>query len=295
MQLREIAVKTLPPGVKRGLLRQRETMIDAAISARRAAGRAGSSPHFIIIGGQKCGTTYLYDRLIEHPQIHACLFESLNDGEIHYFHRRYGKGFDWYQANFPDNIAPPETATGEASGYIFYPHAPERIAREVPGVKLIALLRNPVDRALSHYHHEVRLGFETLSISEAFAREPERLDGETEKVLADPGYFSFARNHYSYLSRGSYADQLPWWTEHFGDDQLLILQSERFFREPASSLRQVTDFLGLDDWQPREYQGHKSYRYPGLKPEKRRELAGLFREANQRLYEMVGTEYDWDT
>ncbi len=294
MQIREIAVRTLPPGVKRGILRQRETVLDAALSARMAAGKTGTAPAFIVIGGQKCGTTYLYDRLIEHPQVKACLFESLNDGEIHYFHRRYGKGLDWYRANFPDDAREAGIISGEASGYIYYPHAPARIARELPGVKLIALLRNPIDRALSHYHHEVRLGFESLPVSEAFEREPERLAGETKKVLADPGYFSFARNHFSYLSRGYYADQLPWWTEHFGDDQLLVLQSEAFFRDPAGSLRRVAAFLELDDWQPEPYHGHKSYKYPKLKPERRELLAERFRDANQRLYRMLGTDYDWD-
>lgn len=294
MQLRELAVRTLPPGLKRSLLRSRENVLDAVLSARMASGRDGTTPHFIVIGGQKCGTTYLYDRLIDHPQISPCLFESLNDGEIHYFHRRYCKGLDWYRANFPESAKVPGMMTGEASGYIFYPHAPARIAREAPGVKLIALLRNPIDRALSHYHHEMRLGFESLPISEAFQRESERLAGETEKVLADPGYFSFTRNHFSYLARGFYADQLPWWMEHFGADQLLVLQSETFFREPVKALQQVTAFLGLDDWQPETYQGHKSYRYPKLKPEKRRELAAHFREANQRLYQLLGTAYDWD-
>lgn len=260
-----------------------------------AAGRSGTEPHFIIIGGQKCGTTYLYDRMVEHPQIQPCLFESLNDGEIHYFHRRYGKGLEWYRANFPYEAAMPGTITGEASGYIFYPHAPARIASELPDVKLIALLRNPIDRALSHYHHEVRLGFESLPISEAFRREATRLEGETNKVLADPDYFSFSRNHFSYLARGFYADQIPWWTNYFNDDQLLLLQSETFFRDPLNALQRVTNFLGLDAWQPESYRGHKSYRYPKLKIETRQELAGYFREANQRLYQLLGTEYDWDS
>jgi hypothetical protein len=300
VQLRELAVQTLPPAVKRGLLRRRENVIDAAIGARRALGRAGTLPHFIIIGGQKCGTTYLYDRLIEHPRIRACLFEPLNDGEIHYFHRRYRKGLDWYRANFPEvsSVAngegPVTTVSGEASGYLFYPHAPERITREAPDAKLIALLRNPIDRAVSHYHHEVRLGFETLSLRDALQREPERLRGETARVLRDPEYFSFARNHYSYLARGFYADQLPWWWEHFPREQLLVIQSEAFYRDPVTTLRRVTEFLELEDWQPEPYRGHKSYGYGRLAPETRQKLADHFREANQRLFQLLGTDYDWD-
>jgi hypothetical protein len=140
----------------------------------------------------------------------------------------------------------------------------------------------------------MRLGFETLSLRDALQREPERLRGETERVLREPDYFSFARNHFSYLARGFYADQLPWWWECVPREQLLVTQAEAFYRDPVTTLKQVTDFLELDDWQPEPYGGHKSYGYGRLAPAARQKLAAHFREANQRLYQLLGTEYDWD-
>jgi len=289
-------IKTLPPVAKRALLRQRDTLIDGVIKVRQIAGRKGGLPQFIIIGGQKCGTTFLYDRLNQHPDVRPCLFDALNDGEIHYFHRRFCEGPDWYRAFFPSqnghDSAP--VFSGEASGYIYYPHAPARIRALIPDARLIALLRNPVDRAYSHYQHEARLGFESLSFAEAIDREPERLTGEYERVKADPSYFSFNRNHFSYLERGIYADQLPWWWEVFPKEHLMIVQSEQLYREPQATLQSITEFTGLPSWTPPPYSGHKSYGYEKLDDALRQSLRKFFKPHNERLFNMLGVDYGWN-
>jgi hypothetical protein len=134
--------------------------------------------------------------------------------------------------------------SGEASPYyLFHPHVPGRVAEHLPGVKLIALLRDPVQRAYSHYQHEVAGGFETLSFEEAIEAEPARLAGETERLLAEPLYNSFAHQHHSYVARGHYAEQLDRWRPLFGDGQLLMLSSERFFADPGRTFGRV-----LDSW-----------------------------------------------
>src|SRR5690606_27362001 len=120
--------------------------------------------------------------------------------------------------------------TGEASPYyMVYPFAPERLRKDLPQAKLIALLRNPVDRAYSHYQHQVARGRESLSFEEALAAEPRRLDGELEKILADETYTSFAHAHYSYRLRGHYADQLESWFKVFPREQILVLAAESLF------------------------------------------------------------------
>ncbi|HEY9295730.1 MAG TPA: sulfotransferase domain-containing protein, partial [Phormidium sp.] len=162
-------------------------------------------PDFIIIGAQKCGTTSLYEYLIQHPQILAA-----SKKEVHFFDLNFAKGVDWYRQQFKP--VSQKSITGEASPYyIFHPLVPQRIYQLFPQVKLIVLLRNPVERAISHYYHEVRLGFEDLGLEDAIAQEPARLEGETAKILADETYYSYNHQHYTYLSRGVYVEQLNNW------------------------------------------------------------------------------------
>src|SRR5690606_1960153 len=107
---------------------------------------------------------------------------------------------------------PGASITGEASPcYLFHPCAAQRARATVPNAKIIMLLRDPVNRAYSHYHHEVRLGYETLSFEEAIAQEAKRLCGEKDKMLADGSYTGYRYMHYSYQARGVYIDQVKTW------------------------------------------------------------------------------------
>src|SRR5690349_3699828 len=169
-------------------------------------------PDFLIIGAQRGGTTSLYNYLQAHPNIHSASIK-----EVHFFDRKFQKGVHWYRAHFPMRLTKVYAGrfrhegfvTGEASpAYLFHPQVPERIARLLPRVKLIVLLRNPVDRAYSQYYHTLQLGYETLTFEEAIAAEEERIAGEREKISQDEYYQSHAFKHQSYLSRGIYVDQL---------------------------------------------------------------------------------------
>src|SRR5919201_3141433 len=146
-------------------------------------------PDFLIIGAQKAGTTALYAYLRWHPGITGPSWK-----EVSFFDRYYARGEAWYRGNMPSrprqwlaerrNGRPP--LVGEASpSYLFHPLAPERVANLLPRARLIAVLRNPVDRAFSHYQHELSLGREHLSFEEALDREDERLRGEVERMKQD--------------------------------------------------------------------------------------------------------------
>ncbi len=168
-------------------------------------------PDMIIIGAMKCGTTSLFRYLAEHPDFFPPMTK-----EIHFFDSKYDQGLDWYRRRFPTKIKRltcrlrgRRIITGEASPYyMFHPHAMRRIASILPTVKLIVLLRNPVDRAYSHYHYEVKHGREQLTFEEAIDAEPGRLAGELDKMLQDEGYFSVHYGRHAYLRRGIYVEQL---------------------------------------------------------------------------------------
>jgi Sulfotransferase domain len=258
-------------------------------------------PDYLILGAQRAGTTSLHRYLIQHPAVRSLLWTK----EVHFFDTNYSKGMAWYASHFPTRASGwllrrrsgAHLVTGEASPYyLFHPLVPGRVAAHLPEVKLIALLRDPVQRAYSHYQHERSRGFETLGFDEAVAREPQRLAGEAERLLADPGYVSFNHQHYSYLARGLYADQLAAWRAHFPTDRLLVLGSERFFADPAAALARVLAFLDLPTFTPEGYERHNACDYyGGMEQELRRRLAAHFQEPNERLYAALGDDLGWES
>lgn len=286
LNMREVAVKVLPPPVKRGILRNRRRVVDGLVGYRRLAGRLGPLPSFLIIGYGRCGTTYLYDRLLEHPNICPALMK-----EINYFTNHYERGMDWYRAHFASALdwrgAGP-VAVGEASvGYVVGPKAPYRVAEQLPDVKLIVLVRNPVDRAHSHFHHNRRLGVEPLaSFEDAIEAEPTRMRASIN---------GFGDANFTYLTQGFYADTLERWLEVFPRERLLVVQSEKFYRQPSTTLRGVTDYLGLPNWSPQEYAGHKQFSYSKMSPETRAMLEERSRPHNERLFALLGEDFGWNT
>lgn len=284
---RLIDPKPLPPFLKR------------VVKAPRAlTARIRLLPDFLIIGAQRCGTTSLQRYLIRHP----CIAPAFRK-EVHFFDRNLRKGTTWYREHFPSflykyyvmTILRRQFMTCEATpSYIFYPHAPRRIFEIVPRVKLIVLLRNPVDRAYSHYQHEVGLKYEALSFEEAIKQEPERLNGEREKILVDEAYDSYRYRHYSYMSRGVYADQLEVWMTLFPKEQIFIVRSEDFFAEPSRVFHQVLRFLELPAWELPNYKQYNGREYTTMDAATRRRLIQYFEPHNRRLYEFLGRNFCWD-
>lgn len=245
-------------------------------------------PDFIIIGAQKCGTTSLYQYLIQHPQV-----VPASQKELHFFDLNFAQGVDWYCQQFKP--ISPGFITGEASPYyIFHPLVAQRIYNLFPQVKLIALLRNPVERAISHYYHEVRLGFEKLGLWDAIAQESPRLKEETAKMLADDNYYSYNHQHYTYLSRGIYVEQLKHWMQFFPKEQFLVLPSEELYNQPNQVLNQVLEFLELPSYQLTQYDKYNSGKYPEINPETRQQLQEYFQPYNQQLEEFLGVKFAWE-
>jgi hypothetical protein len=266
------------------------TMVDVA-----QRHQAGSLPDFVIIGAQKGGTTTLYQLLAQHPHVRPAVRK-----ELHYFSTFYGRGLEWYRGCFP--AAEQDTITGEGSPYyLFHPHAPRRMAKVIPEARLIVMLRNPIDRAYSHYRHEVKVvlqnnrqTIEPLAFEDALELEELRLRGESEKMLQDGRYSSFNHQHFSYLSRGIYVDQLLRWFEFFGKGQMLILKSEDFFERTPEVLNRTLSFLGLPDWTPEAWEIFLKGNYEReMAPATRRQLETYFEPHNRRLYDCLGVDFDW--
>ncbi|MDP8910954.1 MAG: sulfotransferase domain-containing protein [Actinomycetota bacterium] len=273
--------------------RAKHTIATTQAGWGRATARLRVLPDFLIIGAQRAGTTSLYKYLEAHPSVAPPL---LGKG-AHFFDTNFGKGEAWYRSHFPTRLhmhSARNAVTGEGSPYyLFHPHAPARVARLLPDVKLIALLRDPVSRAHSHYWHEVARGFEHLSFEQAIESEPQRLSGEVERMRADPAYTSFSHQHYSYLARGHYLEQLDRWYALFPSEQILVLSSEDFFSRPDESFRAVLRFLGLPEGSLRSYAKFNPREYRELSKDTEQRLVERFAEPNERLYEFLGVDFGW--
>ena len=246
-------------------------------------------PGFLILGAQKAGTTALYAYLRRHPHINGPSWK-----EVSFFDRHWTRGEAWYRGNFPNVLRARGDLVGEASpSYLFHPLAPRRVAELVPDARLIALVRNPVDRAYSHYHHEVALGREPLSFEGALAAEEERTAGEEERLVAEPRYFSHAWWNYTYQARGRYAEQLERWLEVFPREQLLILPSEELLGEPERAHVRVLEFLGAEPVGLEAYPRVFERRYEPMRPDTRAELSEYYAEPNRRLYGLLGRDLGW--
>jgi hypothetical protein len=255
----------------------------------RVTSSARMLPSFVIVGAKRAGTSSLYQYLVRHPGVLSC---AVGKG-THYFDVNFARGWSWYRSSFP--LAARDGITGEASPYyMFHPLAPARLAAALPEARVIVVLRDPVDRAWSHYQNERRLGAEQLSFEEAVACEPERLAGEAQRMLADPGYQSFAWRHHSYLARGRYGEQLERLYELFPPAQVLVLQSEALLADPNQALEAVWRFLGLA---PCTLVDRLAYKAGGnhetMLASTRDRLHAYFADHNERLYALPGVGFRW--
>ena len=247
-------------------------------------------PDFLVIGGQKCGTTSLYNYLGRHPEV-----TRSSKKEPLYFDTMYSLGSLWYRAFFPSRFDKPDCLVGDGSVHsILHPHAPARAFGLVPQAKIIILLRNPVDRAYSHYQMSKRNRMETLSFEDAVHGEDERLGVELRKINENGRYFSPAFVYHSYLLRGVYVDQIMRWMDVFPREQFMIVDNEDLSSETLKTMNGVYEFLEL---RPRgELKTKKSNvrNYPDMDPSIRHYLIDYFRPHNERLNQYLGTSFDWD-
>jgi Sulfotransferase domain len=178
-------------------------------------------------------------------------------------------------------------AVCEASpDYLYHRDVPARLAALMPEARLVALLRDPVDRAYSHYQHERDLGTETLTFEEA-------LDAEGDRLAAGSTYDWFMHQHYSYCARGRYLEQLERWLVVFERGQLLVVRSEDLFADPEGVVNRILRHAGLPGGFRGTFPRQNSLTYAGLDPDTRARLAAYFRPYNDQLARAFGPEFGW--
>jgi Sulfotransferase domain len=269
-----------------------------SVTVGRLTHQARMLPGFLIVGGQRCGTTSMYRALSQHPVV---LKAVLHKG-VHYFDENYGRGIGWYQAHFPlraharwsGRSAAAAGVTFESSPYyMFHPLAAQRICRDLPGVKLLVLIRDPVERAYSAHAHELGRGYETEPFERALELEPARLQGEAERMAADPAYLSYSHQHHAYRARGQYVEQLERLEQSFGRDRIHVVDSSAFWADPKPYFDAAQDFLGLPHCGDIAFDRHNARPRAPMSETLRNELNEHFRPYDELLAHWLGEKPSW--
>jgi hypothetical protein len=259
-------------------------------------------PDFLVIGAKRGGTTSLWGYLTEHPDVLPMFPRAEKHKGLYYFDEGFTRGDAWYRSHFPlrsrmtraARRAGGRAVVGEATPYyLYHPLAPRRAHRAVPDAAILVVLRDPVERAYSHYKERIRNQTEPLSFADALVAEPTRLAGEAARIVAEPGYVSFAHRHQSYVDQGRYAPMLRRWFDAFGRDRVLVEISEEMYLDPQATYDRVTDHLGLARHRLADTSARNAEPARGLDPEVRDRLADVLAPDVRATEELLGRDLPW--
>lgn len=285
----------------------RQPFVPAAKAALRGWGMltAGGRglPTFLVIGAKRGGSTSVYRNLLATPGVAPLFPAAAQIKGTYYFDVEYRRGARWYRSHFPtgreraarrDGDGAP-AITGEASPYyLSHPHAAGRAAALLPDARIIVALRDPVDRAYSHFRERTRQGLETVpTFAEALAAEPERLAGEWDRMLEDPAYVSAAHLNFGYQTQSEYDRGLERWLAAYPREQVLVLRSEDYYRDERRVLAEVREFLGLAPVALPEPRHYNDLGRDDLDAGLVDELRARLRPSVERAEALVGRSFGW--
>ncbi len=268
------------------------------------------TPDLVIIGVKRGGTTSLFRDLERHPAMCPLVPSARrlplreNQKGVHYFDNNFVRGDRWYRSHFPTRTsralrahAPPGRRSRPRQARITSsnPSQPRRAVAALPTTHFVVLLRDPIERTLSHWAEQTRNGVETLSLADALDAEAARLGDDAERLRSGAIATSHAHEQQSYASQSEYADSLQRWLDAAGHDRVTVMFSENYFRDPAATIRTITDLLGVDPMPDEAVGGHRNAapRPGAIDPDVELQLLDRFRPDVARVTALVGTEPPW--
>ncbi|MBM4362224.1 MAG: sulfotransferase [Deltaproteobacteria bacterium] len=269
----------------------RRRIARARVELRRPTAALRPLPDFLIVGGQRCGTSSLFRWLEAHPRVLRPVRK-----EIEYFSTSYAEGEAWYRAHFSLRARLPGRVTFEATpDYLLHPLAARRAAALVPDARIVVLLRDPVERAISQWKHMRRLGLEPLDLDDALAAESGRIAPDLAIAGSDPLAPLLELRRHGYAERGRYAAQLGRWFDAFPRDRVLVLVSEEMWADPTATLRRLLGFVGLGDAVPSglDVVGSTAQIPEPAASTARARLRDELGPENARLARLLGRELPW--
>ena len=253
-------------------------------------------PDFLVIGAKRCGTTSLYRHLPEHQ----CISRSLRDN-IGFFNDNYHLGINWYKSLFPTIFYKKKMESKNkhclffdvTSGYMEEELTAKNVHEVNPNQKIIVILRNPVDRAYSHYHVNVKEKSEKRSFEDAVFEEMNRIKSERIIQNKNKNLRVFTPNNIHYLKKGFYALQLKSWFKIFPREQILVLSTEEFQEDQNLIYKKIFDFLNIPNMKIKSTEKMEKGNYIPMKHDTRNLLLDYFRQYNHELFEFINSEFDW--
>ena len=252
-------------------------------------------PDFLVIGAKRCGTTSLFYHLPEHP----CISKSPHDN-MGFFNDNFHLGINWYKSFFPTIFTRNKIkskfgdflAFDVTTKYMEEESTANNVYQTKPNTKIIIILRNPVDRAYSQYHLNVRQTAESRSFEDAMEENMNELNKESHERYEIKPKFSAEGNNY--LKKGLYAQQLRHWLNIFPMESMLILSTEEFESNQQIIYNKIFKFLNISQFEVKNTEKMEKGIYPPMKSETRNLLLDYFRPYNRELFELINMEFYWD-
>ncbi len=256
------------------------------------------NPDIFIIGVQKGGTTSLYDNLVQHPQI-----ISSKAKEMFFYgnNTRFAKGVLYYKQFFAtklykaarqNKLKLPAYSVDASTDTFENIYAPQRILSNHKNAKVILLLRNPADRAFSHYKFSVKKGFESTDFEKALELEEKRINTADKKEIADKNH-NYAFYRLGYRSRGIYCDSVANWINSIPKNNIYINSSENYFENPEKVFGEICEFAGIKNSNKIIFNKLNEGSSEKMKPETFDSLNKFYKPYNEKLFKILGKKFNW--
>ena len=255
-----------------------------------------SLPKFFVIGGVRCGTTSLYHYLGQHN----CIKQAAYD-ELGYFDDNFHLGLNWYRSLFPTKFMQKKIENqykkfltyDVTPFYIYNPLVVDRIFKFSPNVKIIAALRNPIDRAYSNFNNRLQQLNDTKTTFEDMVDNEIKIIEKKEKYAKDDSFL--VNTFYELdLAKGFYAEQLRLWFEKFPKKNILLISSEDLSTDTNRIISEIFEFLEVPKQEISDLTKQNKIKYPKMRDSTREILIDFFKPYNEKLFDMIGKRFDWN-
>jgi len=253
-------------------------------------------PNFFVIGGVRCGTTSLYHYLGQHN----CIKQAAYD-ELGYFDDNFHLGLNWYRSLFPTKFIRKKIESeykkfltyDVTPFYIYNPLVVDRIFKFSPNAKIIAALRNPIDRAYSNYNSKMQEEGDTKTTFEEIINPEIEIIEKNKKNIDD--YAFLVNTFYELLlARGFYAKQLEFWFKKFPRKNILLISSEELATNTDKTISEIFEFLEVPIQKISDLTKQNEIKYPKMKDSTREILINFFKPHNEKLFGMLGRRFNWN-
>ena len=247
-------------------------------------------PDFLVIGGKRCGTTTLFEFLRQHQMIAEPVIDHMG-----FFDDNYSIGINYYKSFFP--IKTEETAKkldyDVTTSYLTSPFVAERVAKEIPNVKIIVLLRNPTSRAWSDYNASQKKDASEEEFQTYIDDELQELEASDFEEKVSKNDYNMSEPFSNFIKKGLYAVYLKKWLKLFPRKNFLFISTESFSKDENKVFKQIFDFLGLSNFEIHKLQRMSKGNYEKLNPKIKNKLDLFFAPHNDELFKLINEKYDW--